>query len=165
MEVNLIKHYINWPMKSWAILKLIETVYILWQQNINAWISAWTALWLYRDWKLIDWDTDIDFGIMWWQELKLPPKYELARTIDFEGRPMQRLYLYDWIPIDFFYYYPEWDKLVNYNDCWKITKTAEYINWIIPKLPEYLEERYKDWKTPTYYKSIYTNDTKNVWTL
>jgi hypothetical protein len=45
----------------------------------------------------------------------MPPEYELIRTVDTDV-PIQRAYMKDGIIVDFFFYYPDGDKLVNRNE-------------------------------------------------
>jgi hypothetical protein len=144
-----------------AIFVLLEVIYELWKQWINCWISAWTVLWLHRDWKLIEWDTDLDIWVLWWQTINPPNDWELIRTID-TNRPMQKAYKVKWVIVDFYYYYENWEYLETETDHWIIRKTKSYINWLIPKVPEYLEERYWDWQTPKLSKTPRTDYTNNL---
>ena len=146
-----------------TLLVLIDVIDYLSRKWYNYWISAWTALWIYRDNQLIPWDTDIDFGVLWGQDIELPEKYELFQTQYVWDKPMQKAYLIDWIVIDFYFYYESWDKLICNTTVWDIVKTKNYIDWILPVMPEYLIERYWDnWNIPKYKKDNWTSDCKNL---
>lgn len=152
------------PMQKTAILTLLKVMYFLGQKNIYAWISAGTALWLYRDGKFIDHDTDIDIWVIWWEIVCLEDIWgRLVRTM-YEGfNVMQKMYLLDWVLVDFYYFYPEWDKLVNYNEHWKMSKTKRCIKRVVPNMMEYLWIRFgANRHIPTKWKQDWTLDCKNL---
>lgn len=130
---------------------------------VHYWIWCWTFLWLYRDWIVIPRDLDIDISatLDWndykeWEQklLKAFEDWRLIRTIHYKWRVFQIAYMSpDWVIFDITFYYTwimEW-KLVSYSDVWTVIERAELFKWNVPSpAEEYLEERYGNWRTPTW---------------
>jgi hypothetical protein len=146
------------------------------------WLSAGTLLGLYRDGDFIPYDTDIDIGYLGdWDDppeavdiaaLLLENGFHHIRRMTYEDRVMQlafvkRLTIFD---IYFFYKNKEEGIAINYNDngvmrkplhlvdpCGKIVWRGTFYPSPAP-VEEYLEYRYKDWKTPTGEKRPWFED-------
>ena len=138
------------------------------------WLSAGTALGVYRDQGLIDHDTDIDVGMY---GLHYDPNIEreffkadfkLVRAMDKDGRPMQRAWQKELVIFDIGFYYEDMPgKLTNYVDYSSITKEKAWITnhtmvtyqdqlYYLPQMPEYVIWRYGDtWQTPSGNKGIW----------
>lgn len=130
------------------------------------WVSAGTALGLYRDKDFITGDTDIDVEML--EDVELD--YPLIRTVTHEGKIQQRAYLINDTIFDIYFYQKEGDEYVNYNEqgvmrfpCYYFD-TLEIIETKYGTLPfpspveDYLKYRYGDWQTPSNKKGLYGND-------
>jgi len=141
------------------------------------WISAGTAIGLYRDGDFIPTDTDIDIGVRTdktKQPILLPLR--LIRTVTFTDhedneRYAQTAYYDDENDciFDVFYYHDDINEgeLVSWGESGIIRKPAFGIKELPTKygmlpfmhpIEEYLEDRYGDWKTPSNGKYKY-NET------
>ena len=143
------------------------------------WISAGTALGLYRDKDYIKGDTDIDVEVMGYVGIGLDivtnmKGFELVRSVITDGRPMQLAFQKDRTIFDIYIYWDEGDDVVNRNDMCTLrlpkkflkTETIEtkYGKYPFPSpIEEYLVYRYGDWLTPKQDKGIYgSNNLRNV---
>lgn len=142
---------------------------IMWMDKLQGichyWIWCGSFLWLYREWKFIDWDLDIDISATynWNDDFALIEKnilyafsdWKLIRTIHYKNRPFQIAFM---SPLDVIFditFYVSWIKdlhLVSYSDCWTVEEPEHLFKWPIPSPAlEYLELRYwKDWNIPTW---------------
>ena len=136
---------------------------------IGTWIKHWlwcgTFLWLYRDWKFIDWDLDLDISATYdynnYENIELKimeafKEWKLIRTIHYDWRPFQIAFLSPLDVILDFTFYVSWIKewkLVSYSDCWIVEEDEYLFNWIVPcPSEEYLEKRYwDDWDIPDWW--------------
>lgn len=149
-------------------------------KNFHHWVSAGTALGLYRDKDLIPNDTDIDVEIMLpydfiLNDFKDPEGFTLLKAETHEGRPMQRAYtdkanevIFD---IYFMYTGVKEGMVFNLNDfgemCLpvKFFEKPEMIKTKYGELPfpspieEYLLYRYgQNWKIPMEKKGLFNHD-------
>lgn len=159
-----------------AMKTLVRWLEILQKSWIKYSIWCWTMLWLYRDWKFIDCDLDVDINIiMDWNKfdkfdefnlLKLFDNWKLIRTMHHEDKPCQIAFMSEFnVIFDLTFYYTgikEW-KVISYSDVGIVSEDASLFGWLIPSpCDKYLEQRYWDWRTPasefapwnTYCKSI-----------
>ena len=126
--------------------------------KVKYWVSAGTALGLYRDGDFIKDDTDLDFAFIGCEIKDLFDDYELVRAITYKGRPMQLCYLRDGVLVDFYFHYEEDGKYINYSengkqvmemdvyDNLKILKT-KYGMLPFPDPEKYLKIRYGNFRT------------------
>jgi hypothetical protein len=147
------------------------------QLTCSWWISAGSAIGLYRDGDFIPNDTDIDVGVRskyGQQHIELEG-LKLIRTMDWRNRPIQTAYIDDnGCIFDIYYYYDDLveDKLVTVSEYGFVHEKKGFIikpNFGIKKLPtkygmlpfldpieEYLVDRFgQDWKTPKSSKGKY----------
>ena len=172
-----IKNYPNLKIKplkedSWILLKWVAE-----RLTMPYWISAGTALGLYRDDDFIPGDTDIDFAMEGYKgvdsDLKkclrkslLKKGYEIVRTIYEDGRPMQIAFMIDGTIIDFYFHWRNGENLENHGESgWTRMKAdiclkpqfilTKYGRYPIPQR-EYFKIRYgDDWQTPQDKKPIF----------
>lgn len=143
----------------------------------RVWLSAGTALGLYRDGRFIPHDTDIDVGLLAdWDDppdqidiVHLMDGFTPVRIMHRENRLMQTAFVKDKVLFDVYYFYQGYknDLAVNLNDAGQMEKPLRFVETLgtityqgtaypTPHpIEEYLEYRYKDWRTPT--------DGKNQW--
>jgi hypothetical protein len=135
------------------------------------WVSAGTALGLYRDKEFIKGDTDLDFSALGYfgidkEIIKILEGFKLIRKVE-KGRPMQLAFIKDGVVVDFFFHWEEDGKYVNYNENKKtemelgVYNNLEEIETKYGKLPfpnpieKYLITRYgENWKTPKEEKGV-----------
>jgi hypothetical protein len=123
------------------------------------WISAGTAIALYRDGDFIYGNTDIDIGVNTSEIVKIPTLTEFRRT-SWNDKVMQQAFKdTNDVILDIFHYYTDIveGKLVSVSELGYITKPLFEIKDLdtkYGKLPflhpieKYLEDRYQDWRTP-----------------
>lgn len=147
--------------------------------GIRFWLSAGTALGLYRDGDFIPHDTDLDIGT-----LEITGRFdEMDRAFDEAGfsrleathpsltDKFQRAYLFLGVLFDIYSYTREGDTIVAYTDSGKLVKPYglfEDLNGVrfrgraypLPDpIEDYLEMRYgPDWRTPKTQKDAWTVD-------
>lgn len=136
------------------------------------WVSAGTALGLYRDGDFIQGDTDIDIAAKGYEGVDKDTTealkgFELCRTIYHEGKPMQLAFIKDGIILDIYFHWQEDNNFVNYGESGKTVIPSRIYNPIeietkYGKLPfpnppeEYFKIRYgDDWQTPQNKKPIF----------
>jgi hypothetical protein len=161
-----------------AMRTLMRWLWYLFESWIKHWLWCWTFLWLYREWKFIDCDLDLDVScsLDWnswykeWEERIMEAFkkswWKLIRTLHKDWRVFQIAFMSNEnVIFDMTFYYTgikDW-FLVSYSDVWIVEEPEHLFNWFIPyPSEEYLEMRYWDWKTPatefqawnTYCKSI-----------
>lgn len=146
-------------------------------KGLDWWVSAGTALGLYREKDLIKNDDDIDIGIkseIGRSHIELSG-FKLIRKMDWKERPIQTVYLDNRnnCLIDFYYYYTDIKKgslvtiseygWVHFKKPYIIKPLFEIKNlhtkygdlpFLFP-IEEYLSNRYGDWKTPSNKKGRY----------
>lgn len=131
------------------------------------WVSAGTALGLYRDKDFIPGDTDLDFALIGYdgvmsQIINALDGYKLVRSIICEGKPMQLAFMKDGVLVDIYFHYLCGDKYENYSESGKQTMLKEiYENLetretkydkvsFVKDMDKYLITRYgDDWKIPS----------------
>ena len=165
MEVRHLRSFSVQPMGDNAEQVLKKAVDFL---KVPYWMSAGTALGLYRDGDFVPGDTDIDIALVGYDgiEKDMPP-FELIRTVYHEGKPQQLAYMEDGIIFDVYIHWSEGDDYVNYNERgkqrmpkWMYDEQTfietKYGRLPFPKDPEkYFEIRYGDWQTPQNKKAHY----------
>jgi phosphorylcholine metabolism protein LicD len=133
------------------------------------WISAGTALGLYRDGDFIPSDTDIDIEMWADDEYKLPERFSLYVKQDRDGKPGQRAYIdtKNNVIFDIYFYEKKGDKAVstlynrlNFPAEWfenkKKIKTKYGELYFPHPIEDYLKYRYGEtWKTPANKKGLY----------
>lgn len=162
-------------------VKNIESSFLSLKDNLSDyewWLSAGTAIGLYRNKDVIPNDTDIDIGIKskLGQKHILLDKFKLVRKMDWENRPIQTAHIdpRNNCLIDIYYYYTDIKngKLVTISEYgWIHYKTPYIIKNLyeiknlhtkygdlpfLHPIEEYLTERFGDWKTPSNKKGKYS---------
>lgn len=159
------------PLKPHA-LEVLDTGLEL--MDCKHWISSGTLLGLYRDKRLIPHDTDLDVNVLDSPFVKLP--FRLIRTQHYAGRVMQTAYEHRDTIFDIYYFYTGFTDghATNFNDEGVIEKPLRFIENIgvlkhqgkdypVPTpIEEFLEWRFKDWKTPTTEKLPWTEDANHL---
>jgi hypothetical protein len=132
--------------------------------GVKWWVSAGTALGLYRDGlsdEFLTRDTDIDIGV-WGDSMHGEIKRELtlrgfSELVTYRIRHWAQLAMVkDGIIFDIYFFMPFGDILENVNECGTMTKPARFcespeliMGYPAPApIEEYLDVRYGDWKTP-----------------
>lgn len=153
--------------------KLLEEVANKFVENEvkNWWISAGTALCIYRDGDFSKSDTDLDFAMLGYEgcveDMKKIIGGEVIRTVyDELNRPMQIALLKDENIVDIYFHYKNGKDIENHNQSGWTRMDADIC--LIPKIietkygplpfpqDEYYEIRYgKDWRTPSNSKAIF----------
>jgi len=159
---------------------LMRWLWLMKKTCVKHCIGCWTFLWLYRDWKFIDNDLDIDINVIldwnWdymWEESYIKEIFKdwtLIRTMHHEWRVQQLAYMSpEEVIFDMTMYYTgikEW-KVVSYSVCWTVEEDEYLFDYIIPTpSEEYLEKRYWERQTPlpafqewnTYCKTLVSKD-------
>jgi hypothetical protein len=180
-----------WPFKpigeSNAKNVLEEGCEVLKGLGLNYWLSAGTALGLYRDKGFIPHDTDIDIGICFNESFVNKNQgiigdiiknfygkgFELLRAMSYVDFPSQLAFINkEGIPLDIYFFYDigHDNVVLNYNEegiLWKLksmvndmdTITFEGKEYPVPTpIEDYLTHRYGKWQTPKTAKDIWTND-------
>lgn len=149
------------------------------QLNCPWWISAGTAIGLYRDGDFIPSDTDIDIGVrsQYGQKHIELDGFRLIRTMDWKNRPIQTAYIDDnGCIFDIYYYYDDLinDRLVTVSEYGYVHERKGFIvkpNFGIKEIQtkygmlpfldpieDYLVDRFgEDWKTPKSSKGKYVH--------
>ncbi len=141
--------------------------------NIPYWLSAGTALGLYRDKDFIKGDTDIDIAVEGYDGIEFDiilnlDGFSAGRIAHYNGKPMQVAFTKDNIVFDVYIHWLEEANLVNHNDRGKTVMKKEicrntimidtkYGTYPFPNpIEEYLKIRYGvDWETPQNKKPIF----------
>jgi phosphorylcholine metabolism protein LicD len=135
----------------------------------NYWLSAGTALGLYRDGDFIPSDTDIDIEMWVDDEYKLPERFSRYVVQDSKGMKGQRAYIdtRNNVIFDIYFYEKKGDMAVSplhsrlkFPAKWFENKKklpTKYGELYFPNpIEEYLEHRYgKLWQTPANKKGLY----------
>lgn len=147
------------PENAGEVLK-----YVVSKLKMPFWISAGTALGLYRDKDFIEGDTDLDIAMEGYkgvdEDVVEAIRGDIMRTIyDYQDRPMQLAILKDGVLVDFYFHYKNGKNLENHGESgWTrmpkdICLKPQMIKTKYGKLPfpqeKYFEIRYgEDWKIP-----------------
>jgi len=144
-------------------------------KSIKYWMSAGTALGLYRNNDFIEGDTDIDIAMVGYSGIDNEiikamvddTGFELIRDIYHEDMPQQLAFMKDGVIFDIYIHWREGDNYINNSESGKQTMpkwmydsqkiiNTKYGNLPFPKDPEkYFEIRYGDWKIPQNKKAVY----------
>ena len=130
------------------------------------WLASGTMLGLYREGDLIEWDTDIDVETTEIVDLQRfhDAGFKLLRKME-SDRIYQHAFIKKDVIFDVYYFYKEGKELINYNDFGVAVQPYKLFfprgefewkgqKWQVPNdVEEYLELRYKNWRTPTKAKS------------
>lgn len=170
MEVKNLKSFRLTPIDkekaSKVMLEGIEKI------KIPYWVSAGTALGLYRDKDFIDNDTDIDIAMVGFDGVDKDIRerltgFEEIRNVYHECRPQQLAFIKDDIIFDIYIHWQEGDDYVNYGESGKQKMPiymydtlkeldTKYGLLTFPKDPEeYFTIRYGDWQIPQDKKAHY----------
>ncbi len=148
--------------------------------NCDWWLSAGTAIGLYRDGDFIPNDTDIDIGVkaVFGQKHIQIPGFRLIRTMDWRGRPIQTAFVDDTngCIFDIYYYYTDIieNKLVSVSEYGYVYYKKSFIVKplfeikeletkygkfpFLDPIEDYLVDRYgENWRTPSDSKGKYVN--------
>jgi hypothetical protein len=136
------------------------------------WVSAGTALGLYRDNDFPHGDTDIDFAALGFPHCdemlyEALEDYPLIRTIYDGDKPMQIAFKKDGVIVDFYFHWEEGDNCYNESESGKQVMVKSMYESLEPRetqygtfsflkdIEKYLETRYgADWKIPAYKKPV-----------
>jgi hypothetical protein len=169
MEVKNLKSFRTDPIdKDIAGKVLIDGINKL---NLPYWVSAGTALGLYRDKDFIDGDTDVDIAMIGFEGIdniiRESLGFEEIRNVYHEGKPQQLAFRSNDIIFDIYIHWQENNDYVNYGEMGKQRMpvymysnlksiTTKYGNLNFPSDPEeYFKIRYGDWQTPQSKKAHY----------
>jgi len=101
--------------------------------EIPYWLSAGTALGLYRDGGIIPDDSDIDIGVLSdvsvekIEEAMLGAGFLTQRYRNHKGAPQQRAFAKDGIAFDISIFYPSWDCYVFYTRSGGAIRKPKYL--------------------------------------
>lgn len=130
------------------------------------WVSAGTALGLYRDKDFIDGDTDVDIAMIGYDGIdedirKRLTGFEPIRDVYHEGKPQQLAFIKEGIIFDIYIHHKQGEEYLNYGDrgiqkmpAYMYEETKVYVTKYgdidFPNNPEeYFKIRYgDDWQTP-----------------
>lgn len=160
-----------------AVEVLAEGARLLDMLKVHWWLSAGTALGVYRDGCLIPWDNDLDVGVR-----EDPGVFDLLdKTFPPSGfeslrsTPYQRAYTRRDVVFDIYVYRVEGDLLVAHTEHGRLVKPARLISELayvefggesypMPSPPEdYLRVRYgDDWRTPRASKRNWIEDAAHL---
>lgn len=154
-------------------------------KDYHYWITSGNLLGIYRDKKLIDFDTDIDIGILLnegdnptsdiLEKLK-NINFTLIRSVFDNDSPMQLAFMDNdrQVIFDIYFFYRQNNIAVNYNPEGYIEKPLKFIeelgsiefqgkNYPVPNyLEEYLVWRFGDWKVPATNKVAWQTEAKHL---
>lgn len=148
------------------------------KSDIPYWLSAGTALGIYRDGNIIPSDTDIDVSVLDDVSIEriegamLNSGFMAQRFRNSKGIPRQRAFIKDGIPFDISIYSSEEDYYIHETPGGFIRKPKHLLDnmhtinfkgkkYPIPDPLKYLRWRYKDWQTPSYDKGVYDESFRN----
>lgn len=136
--------------------------------KVKFWMSAGTALGLYRDGDFIEGDTDIDIALLGYKGIENDLfNWDIIRTVYHEGKPQQIAYMEDGVIFDVYIHWAEGDDYVNYNERGKqkmpkwmydeqVMIDTKYGQLPFPKDPKkYFKIRYGDWQVKQNKKANY----------
>lgn len=171
LKINFYHPYRFIPMNKNKAGKILQDAN---SKLSNFWVSAGTALGLYRDKDFITGDTDIDIEMMGFKGIekyiKKTLKYKLIRSVYYNKKIQQMAFTKNDILFDIYFYYKEGNKYINQNELGKMEFPCKYFDNLeliqtkYGKLPfpspieEYLKIRYGNWQTPSNKKGMYGND-------
>jgi len=165
--------------KSFSIQPLTDKAGEVFKRGIERmpcpyWVSAGTALGLYRDKDFIKGDTDLDIECLGYDgiddDILEALDFTLIRTVDHEGKIMQMAFLEDDTIFDIYFYYEEDGVYRNHNEQGIMDFPKHYFDNLemiqtkYGELPfpspieDYLKYRYGDWQTPSNKKGLYGQD-------
>lgn len=164
MEVNNLKSFQLKPVENKGLISEVAGML-----KFKYWVSAGTALGLYRDDDLVEGDTDIDFALIGYDGVDNDIRalgFDEIRNVYHEEKPQQLAFIYNDTIIDFYIHWEEGDDYVNYGERGKQRMPkymydtrqimTKYGLLPFPKYPEeYFERRYGDWKIKQDKKAIY----------
>jgi hypothetical protein len=143
------------------------------QLDMPYWVSAGTALGLYREGDFIEGDTDLDIEMLYREgieeEILNKLDFDLIRTYHYDNKVQQMAFIKDETIFDIYFYEIEGDEAVNRNELGVMRLPTKFLNTENIKtkygnlpfpspIEEYLQYRYGDWKTPSKKKGLYGND-------
>jgi phosphorylcholine metabolism protein LicD len=168
------------PLEGLPALKILqEGCQQLCDKQIHHWISSGTLIGLYRDKKLIPFDTDLDVNVL--MDVKHPVTIKLkgfkpVRSMFYDDLPMQTAYIKEKVIFDIYYFYTgiQRGKAINYNDHGIIKKPMKFIEKLstlehenvcypIPNhVEQFLKWRYGNWKIPRINKQPWQQDAEHL---
>jgi phosphorylcholine metabolism protein LicD len=132
-------------------------------ERCDYFLEAGTALGFYRDGGIIEWDTDIDFGMLIenWNDAWIPELKKIGFRLlkDYRGRGRELTFKRNKVKVDIFLFFRNGDK----RTCTAYDPKEFFMSFpaemienpkIVKGYPmphpieEYLTIRYGDWKTP-----------------
>jgi len=142
------------------------------ESGIPYWISAGTALGLYRDNNAIPGDSDIDIGVTSdisaeeVEETLLDAGFMAHRYRNHKGAPRQRAYVKEGVAFDVSFYTLDGEYYIFQTPYGVIEKPKHLLEdlhkisfkgkeYPIPNPQKYLKWRYGDWQTPGDSKGVY----------
>lgn len=144
------------------------------EAGIPYWLSAGTALGLYRDGNLLGGDSDIDLGVTGdvlvdkIEASMLGADFMTQKYHNNKGVPQQRAYVKNGIPVDISIFHANGEHYIFHVPNGVIKKPKHLLEnfhitsfngkeYRIPSPREYLTWRYGDWETPSDSKGVYDN--------
>lgn len=170
MEVNNYRSFRLAPMDKEVAGRILKEG--IEKLNMPYWVSAGTALGLYRDKDFPEGDTDVDIAMVGYEgidkDIKERLNYEPLRSVYHEGKPQQLAFITNDIIFDIYIHWQDGDEYVNRGESgkqamplymYKDLKQIEtkYGKLYFPSNPEeYFKIRYgDDWTIPQNKKPIF----------
>lgn len=162
------------PLERSVAGAILRHAWSLLQPIPSKWVSAGTALGLYRGEGLIEGDTDLDVAMLGFDGVKaalhgilLPAGFTHIRSVHCDGVPMQLAYITSGTIFDIYLHWPEGDEYVNRVPAGKTAMPRSMYDRLV-ELPTplghfsfpgdiegYLSRRYGNWRVPSASKSTY----------
>lgn len=170
------------PIKNYQYLDKDKALLVLEKicKDLNTefcWVNSGTLLGIYRDNDFIDWDTDLDIGVISSLDRDLITlDYPILTTSKWDDRVMQIVYDIDGIHVDLWYWWEDLqdNKLITITDTgvWRMDKNiicpTKIYTWknIKMSVPNDIEQsllfQYADWQIPRGNKSEWYTQANNL---
>lgn len=172
-----IENHVQYRVQPLAMPVAAEVMRHAWrvlQPIPSKWVSAGTALGLYRGDGLIEGDTDLDVAMLGFEGVEerlhrilLPAGFTHIRSVHCDGLPMQLAYMARDTIFDIYLHWPEGDSYVNRVPAGKTVMPRSMYDRLIDlptplgtfafpgDIEGYLSKRYGNWRVPSASKSAY----------
>ena len=164
------KHFYIYPLDNKPAGEILRQGYD--SLKMDKWLSAGTALGLYRDKDFIKGDTDIDVEAIGYEgiddDIKKQIPFELVRTAYYNSKPMQMAFQHKEVIFDIYIFWG--DEMWNMSEPGEMILPKKFIEnkeeietkygkFLFPSpIEDYLKYRYGDWQTPSNKKGLYGCD-------
>lgn len=144
--------------------------------GLKHWLSSGTLIGLYRDGRLIPFDTDIDVNVYVTNPISISLKgFVPIRAMTYDEYPMQQAWIKDGVIFDTYFFYDDGEYAINVNEHGIIKKPKKFIDkldvmeydgfsYSIPgNIDDFLSWRFgDDWKTPKKTKKSWEKDANHL---